>query len=222
MSFENNYSSGSKFEEASGVALEKEIFGDINLDLYKELVVKLLATKELEKVSHNLKLKDIKFRNRELYNSVTEKARSEYLHNLRNPVLDEAVLFEIIKQCQPGRKPSLFIVDLKKSLAEKLGVEVGAISFYSSLGTNADFCGVDGIFTINTKSGSFDVSVDITLKSEAQKSLEIKEKIAGGGKYWGNVILSFDGHEANYSPERDADLLTKFTNKINEYLSNYC
>ncbi|MEI7620607.1 MAG: hypothetical protein WCJ57_03505 [Candidatus Falkowbacteria bacterium] len=205
-------------EEQSGIALEKELFGGINLSRYQELATDALVTEKLKAQGKSLTVEDIKKRNKEMYDDLKKGANLEYLRNTHNPILSKDEMFDIIKRSQVNQAPRPFIADMKKAFAERVGVEDEAVNFYSALGTNADYCGVDGIFSINIQGYNFDIAVDLTKKSEDEKNLDIHNKINRGGKYFGDVILSFSNHDDDYSRERDADLLPGFAEQLFEHL----
>ncbi len=217
MGFENNFFNN-RGEEKSGVALEQEFFGGIDQGLYKKLAIEALAGERLKEKGMRLAIKDIKSRNMEMYNGLIEEARLEYLRNIRNPILTKEGMFEIVKRSQSGRPSTPFISDMKKSLAARLKLEPKAVNFYSALGTNADYCGVDGIFSINLQGYNFDIAVDITKESTETKMANAQEKMARGGKYFGDVVFSLSNHEDDYNPERDAELIPKFTKDLVENL----
>lgn len=204
-------------EEQSGIALEKELLGGLDLSRYKELATDSLITEKLREQGKSLTVQDIKKRSKDMYNDLKKDANLEFLRNVRNPILSKDEMFNIIKRSQINQAPRPFIADMKKAFVARVGFDNSAVSFYSALGTNADYCGVDGIFSINIQGYNFDIAIDLTKKSETEKNIDIHKKINRGGKYFGDVILSFSNHD-DYSRERDADLLPKFTEQLFEHL----
>jgi hypothetical protein len=206
-------------EEQSGAILEQNLLGKPDLGRYKDLVVESLISENLKNRRLNLTAKDIKARNKAEYQELEDVARLEYLKNIRNPILGKKEMFDIIKRSQINQPERPFVTDMKNILVQRLRLESKDIEFYSALGTNADYCGVDGIFTIHRQGHTFDVAVDLTKKPIEEKELDIREKRAAGGKYFSDVIFSFNNNfENNYSPERDAELLDGFKNEIVNHL----
>ncbi|PIT94504.1 hypothetical protein COT98_03235 [Candidatus Falkowbacteria bacterium CG10_big_fil_rev_8_21_14_0_10_39_9] len=200
--------------EQSGVALERELLGEMDERKYQELATEALAREAIKAEGLHLSLKEIKARSRAKYEEINDKAASEFLQNKHNPILSPAEMFDCVKKSQPGGPDRPFIADMKKALVARLKVEDKDVKFSSALGSNADYCGVDGIFTVVRQGHTFDIAIDITKKTKEEKNLDISQKMARGGKYLGDAIFSFSNREDDYVPERDADLIPVFVKEI--------
>jgi len=200
--------------ESSGVALEQELLGGMDSGKYEKLAIEALAREEIKAEGLHLSLREIGARSRAKYEELNSKAASEFLKNRHNPILSPEEMFDLVKRSQSNRPDRPFIADMKKALAARLKIDNKDVKFSSALGTNADYCGVDGIFTVVRQGHTFDIAVDITKKTKEEKSLDISQKIARGGKCLGDAIFSFSEREDDYVPDRDADLIPVFVKEV--------